>query len=153
MTQDPEQLDMSSLYPPSRAGNNPLAQPPNTLLDEAYRARRLMRATQKKHLFLAAHDVRDLSDAGRWELGYLHGRIDALTSLESVNTEHHVTARLNDAERTLAGYLDEDGAKATPFHLGELHGTISVLEDIVQTYEDIRDADHLVRRHYPDMKG
>lgn len=149
MPQDPEQLDMSSLYPPSRAGQSPRVEPPNTLLDEHYRKRRLGRALQKKKDFLAAHDAANLSDAGKWSLGYLNGRINALAELESDHTEKRVLARLNHTEGELEGYLDA-GTEVAPLYMGELHGAISVFEDIVQTYEDIRDADHLVRRHYPD---
>lgn len=134
---DPSVQDRASLYP---TVITPIA-PVNTLLDDAYRERRLERAIQKKRLFVAAHDTATLSNAGKWQLGYHHGRVNTLMWLDNSLTEPLVSGRLHHTEAELAGVIrDPEKADATPFYLGELHGTISVLEDIVQTYDDIREG-------------
>lgn len=133
-------LDFNSLYPEVR---QPML-PKNTLLDAAYRKRRLARAVAKQEAFDARYKDTVLSDAGQWTCWYLRGRVDALRELEMNNPsrfdEMALRHRLAHLEGERAHYDTAPESDAIPHHLGELQGLISVFEDIVQTFDDLNDG-------------
>lgn len=133
-------LDFNSLYPEVR---QPMM-PKNTLLDAAYRKRRLDRAIAKQEAFDARYENTVLSDAGQWTCWYLRGRVEALRELDMNNPSRFDEAtlrhRLTHLEGELKHYDTAPDGSTIPHHLGELQGLISVFEDIVQTFDDLNDG-------------